>query len=66
MYAEDLTHRCIRAEDVKLPMIWRCMILKRTSCGGIILTQLFVIVFAIEINVHRFFFFPESIRGGIS
>jgi len=37
-------------------MIWHCMILERTSCGGILLIQLFVIVFAIS-NAHCF---PES------
>lgn len=53
-YSEDLTHWWMRAEDVKLPLICHCMILKRTCCGGILLTQAFVIVFATGINVHCF------------
>lgn len=39
---------------LKLPLIWHCMILEQTSCGGILLTQAFVMVFAFKINVVFF------------
>lgn len=47
-----------KAADGKWPLIWHCMILMKTFCGGIFLTHQIVIVFPIKSIV---FFFPEPI-----
>lgn len=36
------TDKCVL---LKLPLIWHCVILEQTFCGGILLTQAFVMVF---------------------
>lgn len=41
------TDKCVL---LKLPLIWHCVILEETSCGGILLTQAFVMMFAFKIN----------------